>query len=945
MKKTRRIKMIAIPLCLAILAMAFTTVVLAAGETENVANAEELSNALSSGKNVTLTQNITSDSSITITQPVEINLSGHTITTTRWGTIFDIRADVTIKGSGTIQNGDGASSSPTSSAVAVKVSKNATLTIQDTTIQAGKTVTSGSTSGINKAIYVAGGHVILKNATVIGGDSEGKAAAAEAIYLQFADDTLTATDSTITGGNAVSTDSNASGGAAIRMQSSATVNLTNCTVTGGSTASSNFAAKGGTAVWVQNNGTLLINGGALSGGAALNSGVGGNAVWMQNSGVLTIDGATINGGEAKTEGEGGDAINLQSGSITTEITNATVTGGNAVGDYAGSGITASRNINSGSLNIQNSQISAGNGPGWSADPFGLDMGVYNLSNIPVTIRNSTVSGGENGMAVGVSNQSITSDKVAFDNVLTKGKIQVGKTGGGSAAATKEELTAMLSGTSTDVCINDEGLIQFGGTPNEDTPDIRPVYNKTQNKYYGSLKAAVDAAAEGNVLEISAGTLTEDTTVVINKSLTIQGAGKESTTIKSAKAGAILKVIYKEGVEINLSGLTLDGSNVAGILTWSADSAYAQTAAPQNMPVLNVHDCIFTNTRAPKTGAAIGLWDTGNKLTAAASNVNIQSCTFTNLMSGIYFSEESPLLNLRAVIDGNLFTELSWGGIVGIPANADIKNNNFDSTVGTAIQYLLNSANKQSATSITNNIIDSAIGIEFMPYHWAEGYSQNPDATEKIEAGALPSIKENVRNTDTDLVTLVAYRAGTDEAAILADNALDISRNYTAGKQATVKVTMQNPAEGKEAPALDEVTPVVYDTEYYLDADKTDLKSEITGISLNKSQITLEEGGNEQLTATVLPDNAVDKTVAWKSSDEAIVKVDASGKITAVAEGKATITASAGGFTASCEITVTAAKYSDKTDDGDAGVALTAVGLVAAALAAAAVTFIYKRKQI
>lgn len=81
---------------------------------------------------------------------------------------------------------------------------------------------------------------------------------------------------------------------------------------------------------------------------------------------------------------------------------------------------------------------------------------------------------------------------------------------------------------------------------------------------------------------------------------------------------------------------------------------------------------------------------------------------------------------------------------------------------------------------------------------------------------------------------------------------------------------------------------------------------VTGVSLNKTTLTLEEGGSETLTATVSPDNASDKSVTWKSSATDIAKVDDSGKVTAVKIGSATITVTTadGGKTASCSVSVT-----------------------------------------
>ena len=75
------------------------------------------------------------------------------------------------------------------------------------------------------------------------------------------------------------------------------------------------------------------------------------------------------------------------------------------------------------------------------------------------------------------------------------------------------------------------------------------------------------------------------------------------------------------------------------------------------------------------------------------------------------------------------------------------------------------------------------------------------------------------------------------------------------------------------------------------------------VTLDKTTLSLAVGETAQLTATVNPDDATDKNVAWASSDESVAKVD-NGKVTAVKAGKATITAKCGGKTAECAVTVT-----------------------------------------
>ena len=81
----------------------------------------------------------------------------------------------------------------------------------------------------------------------------------------------------------------------------------------------------------------------------------------------------------------------------------------------------------------------------------------------------------------------------------------------------------------------------------------------------------------------------------------------------------------------------------------------------------------------------------------------------------------------------------------------------------------------------------------------------------------------------------------------------------------------------------------------------------TSIALDETSARLAEGETLQLTATVLPEDATDKTVTWTSSDETVATVTSEGLVTAIASGSATITATTNDCTnisASCLLTVT-----------------------------------------
>lgn len=80
----------------------------------------------------------------------------------------------------------------------------------------------------------------------------------------------------------------------------------------------------------------------------------------------------------------------------------------------------------------------------------------------------------------------------------------------------------------------------------------------------------------------------------------------------------------------------------------------------------------------------------------------------------------------------------------------------------------------------------------------------------------------------------------------------------------------------------------------------------TSIELDVANAAMTQGETLQLTATVLPEDATDKSVTWASSDETVAIVSEDGLLTAVMPGTATITVTTNDgsqLSASCEVTV------------------------------------------
>ena len=124
----------------------------------------------------------------------------------------------------------------------------------------------------------------------------------------------------------------------------------------------------------------------------------------------------------------------------------------------------------------------------------------------------------------------------------------------------------------------------------------------------------------------------------------------------------------------------------------------------------------------------------------------------------------------------------------------------------------------------------------------------------------------------------------DVATVDASGKVTAKGNGTA----TITVTVTTKDQGKTATCA--ITVAQY----------------VTGITLSSTSMTLNEGQEQTLTATINPNSAADKSLKWTSSDEGVAAVDQTGKVTAVSKGSATIKAIANdgsGVSAFCAVSV------------------------------------------
>lgn len=118
--------------------------------------------------------------------------------------------------------------------------------------------------------------------------------------------------------------------------------------------------------------------------------------------------------------------------------------------------------------------------------------------------------------------------------------------------------------------------------------------------------------------------------------------------------------------------------------------------------------------------------------------------------------------------------------------------------------------------------------------------------------------------------------------------VDANGNVKALKEGTVTITVKTNDGGYKSSATIKVSAV-----------------KVTGVSLNKTSVSLYINQSTKLSATIKPSNATNKGVTWSSSNSSIATVDANGNVKALKEGTVTIivTTKDGKYTAKCTITV------------------------------------------
>ena len=166
----------------------------------------------------------------------------------------------------------------------------------------------------------------------------------------------------------------------------------------------------------------------------------------------------------------------------------------------------------------------------------------------------------------------------------------------------------------------------------------------------------------------------------------------------------------------------------------------------------------------------------------------------------------------------------------------------------------------------------------------------------------PEVKPEKIELSHETLSLEKGESVTIMATVMPEDATDKTITWASSDEAVATVN----AEGKvTAVALGEATVTATCGEVSTYCTVTVVATPAESITISQETATLKVGKTVELTATVMPEDATDKTITWASSDEAVATVNAEGKVTAVALGEATVTATCGEVSTYCTVTVVA----------------------------------------
>ena len=386
---------------------------------------------------------------------------------------------------------------------------------------------------------------------------------------------------------------------------------------------------------------------------------------------------------------------------------------------------------------------------------------------------------------------------------------------------------------------------------------------------GTLKAAIQAANDNDVIELNAGTYIESSSIDIYKNLTIKAADMANPPVVQAVALGISG--DAAGVRVKFEGIKFDAQNVNDHLFFSYDATNAGN-------VLILEGCeLYDYT----PNSALIHCGGSEKLDSCIVN----NCYFHNINKSCMFFENTGMVGL--IVTNSTFANITtttgsyYAGVIDFRGTAGkfrVDQCTFYNVQVMNTDYAAVGKVKSSDAIVSNSI--------FVLPTATDGVRAIRDVKEAKNCFTYNYLKDSNWGIHSDVTKTECHNDLDPGFADAPNGDFSLSESSPAHEAGVGGTHLGDP---RWWPASWQPATVV----------------EVTSVALDKSELTLEVDDIEFLAATVLPLNATDPSVTWSSSDNSKATV-ANGCVSAKAAGNVTITATAGEKSATCAVTITAA---------------------------------------
>ena len=404
---------------------------------------------------------------------------------------------------------------------------------------------------------------------------------------------------------------------------------------------------------------------------------------------------------------------------------------------------------------------------------------------------------------------------------------------------------------------------------------------------------------------------------------------EGTNTVSGWSGIFVHTVYG-AASLSISGtgsLTAEGTgggSFSGIQVQSNDGKAELTINNVDVTATNnVAQGIILRSGGSSTAS---LTVNGGELTASGSDAGIK---YVFGSSGTGDGTPTVTVSDNAIVraNGGISDDSSTDIQIGVDSNENNGGIVFDGKNGTVYGDVTLQENLTIGEGESLNIpSEASLTIDSGATLTNEGTVTNNGTLTNNgtinNSGTLPSNigGEGVVN-HAPTITTVSLPNGTEGTSysqtLTATGTTPITWSVTSGSLPTGLSLNGNTISGTPTTAGTSTFTVKAENDYGNDSTQFTLTIEaaanvpVDRVALSPSTLNLKEDETGTLTATVEPSNATNKNVTWESSNTSVATVDASGLVTAVSAGTATITVTTedGDKTATCEVTVTAATVS------------------------------------